>query len=249
MQKEILISIHISKTGGCTFAGILKQVYGDKFLELSYPHSARGAWGLVQDLDLQKLDCIHGHFSYGIHRYFPKDITCKYVTFLREPIDRLMALYYFNRNILTGDLLPRDSFGTTDEFIKLVLMHSYASLDNGMTRVIGGLSEVFVDDIKSFVTEADYKIALENLSTFYFVGLVENPELGKTEYFKNSVVALANKLNWDSIPEQEMIHHFPGILNPKDLQPMDRKRIDGSQLYDMSLWEEAKKINKGMLNE
>ena len=37
-----------------------------------------------------------GHMPFGIHKRLPQDYT--YITFLRDPIERVVSAYYFARN-------------------------------------------------------------------------------------------------------------------------------------------------------
>lgn len=66
MAHNIVISIHIPKTGGTTLKNILTSVYGDSFLWLTETNSAKRAFERLKGYDLTKIKCVHGHIGYGI---------------------------------------------------------------------------------------------------------------------------------------------------------------------------------------
>jgi len=85
------ISIHIPKTGGKTFLGILSKLYNGKLChdKKDIPHT--GKWGYPKSY--MKYDVIHGHFIYDkyIHLNVP------YIVWLRDPVKRLISQYFFQK--------------------------------------------------------------------------------------------------------------------------------------------------------
>lgn len=95
------ISIHIPKCGGITFWQILLSIYGKhcrmdnglcpippKFNNCTYP----SGW--------QEKNVIHGHFDYAKYSHAPL------VTWVREPIDRLISLYHYWQTKNQNDIIP-----------------------------------------------------------------------------------------------------------------------------------------------
>jgi len=247
-KKEIIISIHLRKTGGSTFRSILEKVYGERYVHIVHTHNLNGVWETIKGLDFNKIDIIHGHFPYGLHRFFPKNIICKYITFVRNPVERLMSEYNYIRHYQetiypynTKPLIDPNDIGSTTEFLQWAATMDDVGKDNGMTRALAEDRESFFCQPSYYVTERIYRSALDNLSDLYFIGIQEN--------FENDLLALSKKLGWSSIPEQSRINSFPNRLKAVDLLPMDRSKIEGMQLYDMNLLEEAKKLNTVMIQE
>jgi hypothetical protein len=48
---------------------------------------------------------LHGHCPYGLHPLIDGDV--RYITFLREPVDRAVSHYYFIKDLIRTDLFPR----------------------------------------------------------------------------------------------------------------------------------------------
>lgn len=92
-SDKALISFHLPKCGGTSLTKILEGWFGDKF----YTHYYRR--GVMPERHcLPAGSCIHGHFNpkrnVGVMDYYPDET--QYVTFLRNPLDAVKSLYYFN---------------------------------------------------------------------------------------------------------------------------------------------------------
>lgn len=247
-NKEIIISIHLRKTGGSTFRSILEKVYGDRYLHIVHTHTLNGVWETIKGLDFSNIDIIHGHFPYGLHRFLPRNVECKYITFVRNPVERLMSEYNYIRHYQetiypynTKPLIDPNDIGSTTEFLQWAATMDDVGKDNGMTRALAEDRESFFCSPSYYVTERIYNTALGNLNNTHFIGIQEN--------FDADLSVLSKKLGWSSIPEQTRINSFPNRLKSSALLPMDRMKIEGMQLYDMSLFSEAKKLNYVMTQE
>lgn len=121
----MLISVHTPKTGGSSFETFLKNHFGDQFQEdyienplfsesfELYSHNA-----ILFNLDLDQknrenyrsrnIQCIHGHFIAHKYSNFLQDPNTKYVTWFREPAERLASHYKYwlraNKNRITTPL-------------------------------------------------------------------------------------------------------------------------------------------------
>jgi hypothetical protein len=90
-----LVSIHFPKAAGTSFATSLKAHFGDA-LALDYNHDPVNPDHLLSEQPLLStgVRAVHGHFRgdrYNDHR------DAFRLTFLREPIDNLISIYYFWR--------------------------------------------------------------------------------------------------------------------------------------------------------
>ena len=116
-NKNLIISIHIAKTGGTTFVDILRKC-ADEVLYLDYDYDyqpsptalyRRGKRikppfeSIIDDLGLLPgRSVIHGHFqAIKYTDRFPKAV---YVTWLRDPVERIISHYlYWQRSHIPGD--------------------------------------------------------------------------------------------------------------------------------------------------
>lgn len=93
-DRPIVFFIHMPKSGGSTMGQILQSQYEINEV-LSYHHT--------EDLSKKKalIDCdsikvVQGHYFFGLHKYFHRPFS--YFTILRDPIDRVVSLYYYLRS-------------------------------------------------------------------------------------------------------------------------------------------------------
>lgn len=117
----MLISLHLPKTAGISFGRSLKDYFGDSLLTdygdlpINTPVIKRKLKALQNCAinsakSFHNIQCIHGHFlplkylSIGVR----KDVY--FVTWLREPVERLISHYYFwqkTYDVKTSPLLHR----------------------------------------------------------------------------------------------------------------------------------------------
>ena len=105
----LLISVHMPKTAGLSFRASLEQHFGDGFRHdyQDYPLAqsspvrreralAYGKAARVADFD--GVSCIHGHFMPLKYLPLAEQLACRFVTWLREPLARLVSHYdYWQR--------------------------------------------------------------------------------------------------------------------------------------------------------
>lgn len=104
MNKTLpkFVSIHIPKCGGITFREILLAIYKHdclldnglcpippKFGESIYPNN----W--------ENYNVIHGHFDYAKYNHLPL------ITWVRDPLDRLISLYHYWQGRNQNDIFPK----------------------------------------------------------------------------------------------------------------------------------------------
>jgi Sulfotransferase family len=116
-NANVMISIHISKTGGTTFVDILRKC-ADEVLYLDYDYDyqpsptalyRRGKRitppfeSIIDDLEsLPGRSVIHGHFQ--ALKYTDRFPNAAYVTWLRDPVERIVSHYlYWQRSQIPGD--------------------------------------------------------------------------------------------------------------------------------------------------
>jgi hypothetical protein len=102
----MLISIHMPKTAGLSFRATLESHYGDAFrpdygdYPLAHSPDERRATAqsyaeAIQSAELSGVDCIHGHFLPMKYLPLAAGTDCRFVTWLREPVARLVSHYAY----------------------------------------------------------------------------------------------------------------------------------------------------------
>lgn len=174
---------HIPKTGGTTFHHMLKRVYGKRFRWVK-PQRWRTRQGLSP-----RILAVAGHMPWGMHKRWKFD--GQLVTFLRDPVERIISLWWFMRN-----------FGQHRKH-KLALKHSpgelvqtlaFAELDNGMVRWLAGRQDVGIAEIKRPVTEEDFEVALHHTHKMH---------VGTTATLDTDITLISGFLGWPRVPTVE----------------------------------------------
>jgi hypothetical protein len=86
----MIISIHIPKTGGSSFAKVLNEVYADKLwvnYDLQWTPETSGRASIPCSTE-----CLHGHFEFdAFDEAYP---GASKITWLRDPVERTISLYH-----------------------------------------------------------------------------------------------------------------------------------------------------------
>lgn len=139
-EKEVLIFMHIPKTGGTTLRRIIDKQYKPNEIYRTYKNVVKPQ-GKMTD---QNIRCIQGHDYFGIHKQINKPY--KYVTMLRDPVERVISNYYYSRQFI-------ENCPSFEEFIK----------QNRNMQTLFATGE----------HPANLEEAKRNLSTFAVVGITE----------------------------------------------------------------------------
>ena len=85
----MIVSIHIPKTGGSSFAKVLNEVYADKLwvnYDLQWKSETSRRASIPDDAE-----CLHGHFEFdAFDSAYP---GASKITWLRDPVERTISLY------------------------------------------------------------------------------------------------------------------------------------------------------------
>ncbi|HEX9819376.1 MAG TPA: sulfotransferase family 2 domain-containing protein [Methylomirabilota bacterium] len=118
----VLIFLHIPKTAGSTLTDILRRQYSP---EATFLTGGPRRPGLEQFEALplhqrERFACLAGHMMFGVHRLLPR--PARYLTILRDPVDRVMSLYYYIRGLPEHPMherVLRDRI-TLEDFVRLI---------------------------------------------------------------------------------------------------------------------------------
>lgn len=184
-DAPVVLFLHIPKAGGQTLgeyvynqcrapesrddgllkAGVAYLDYGFvKEPELAVPEHVKNLLGR------RDLRAVIGHFWFGLHEHVARPY--RYVTLLRDPLERVVSLYYYAKLHETMSL---------EEFIN---SPPFREVDNDQTRRIAG-----VNPAVGGCTRATLDAARENLRRHFAV-------VGTTERMEETLALLNLKLGW-----------------------------------------------------
>lgn len=191
--------VHIPRTGGTYLEALLCSMGPDKFINFfgTPQNQNENKIGLIEniakDIGRQRIlknipnwptaQLFSGHFSLNIHDFLPNQYTYKYITILRNPLNRVVSFIKkvtssknFYRSIALDCDIGSDIFW--NNFIEYytnkkndgLMPHEINGFSNYMTKAIAGLdlssSNLVVDD-------NIYILAKNNLNKMIYVGQFE----------------------------------------------------------------------------
>jgi len=172
--KPLLFFVHIPKTAGTTLGGILVQHYGRDRVFACHPDRSIVGYTAEDFLSFpaekrNKFQLVRGHFGYGLHEDYQEPY--KYITILRDPVDRVISHYYYVLK-RTDHYLHKK---VTSENISLkdyVTSGMTGEMDNGQLRMLTGPKGYYAKF--GTCTPELLELAKENLrNDFLVVGISE----------------------------------------------------------------------------
>jgi hypothetical protein len=221
MEKQIIISVHNYKTAGSTFHSVIdRQFKRTEIINANLIGIENTTQLLTASTDAfkQQIKIIHGHFPFGWHKYFSQKHT--YISFLRNPIDRVVSDYYYNKKFNLGHNYPYASRMSLEEYL---MCDEILNVDNGQTRFIAGDMETKYGDNSLFMLDK----AIQNIYThFSFVGL--------TERFDESLLLANHTLSWNKLyyKSQNITEKKNTKLDNKVLELIQERNQLDVQLYN-----------------
>lgn len=176
-----VVFLHIPKTGGVTLNSILyKQVNDDLIFE-----EVQWRWNEFFSLDEYTRSSYRyytGHVRFGIHEHIPGDV--KYITMMREPIERMISTYYYIRSRPSHEMHELSLRYSFKDFLK----HYFEERENTepQLRRVAGLPRGFPN---SEITDFHLNQAIKNLQEHFLVA-------GLTERFDETIMLMKQALGW-----------------------------------------------------
>ena len=181
MDDPFYLFMHIPKTAGTTFRSIVDEQYGFQNVLTYYNQNSTQ---LLDNLEMTLQAGSHdyraliGHFQYGVHA--PLSRTSKYVTFLRDPVERAISSHYENVKAMSPAVLNRN--GELMSFGECLKEREEFFANQQIKMIIGKGSMEPVD-------ASDLEHAKDNIRRdFIFTGI--------SEYFDASILLLSRLIKW-----------------------------------------------------
>jgi hypothetical protein len=114
----MIISVHLPKTAGTSFMRSFKAQFGSAFrldnydLPINTPPYERNKAALKESVNIaenwkeQDVRCIHGHFLPLKYLLLGVKYDVKFITWMRNPVERILSHYHFWKNCYHRDLAP-----------------------------------------------------------------------------------------------------------------------------------------------
>jgi len=191
-QHDVLIFVHVPKTGGLTLDHLIRRQYSHEAVRwISYDRPEQvSEFRALNRQQRSQIRCLTGHVPFGVHRELPGNPV--YVTMLRDPVARFVSEF--------GQVLrvPRAGAWRPPQ----EQLHSFSLEDfldyrietNAMdvqTRFLGGyIPPVGTQPPFDPLPDDALERAKENLRQHFLV-------VGLTERFDESVLLMKKRLGWN----------------------------------------------------
>mgnify|MGYP001031531163 CR=1 FL=1 len=185
-KKQVVIFIHIPKTGGTTLQRILEKQYKTNNIfkiKAEYFHESIEEFKNILESKRREIRLLEGHMFFGLHEFVP--MPCSYITLLRNPIDRIVSHYYYVIQH-PNHYLHQDVVSHKMSLKDYVCSGISTELDNGQTRLLSGIEDPIDFGQCSFEI---LEKAKNNLKYHFAV-------VGLLERFNESLVLMKKKFNW-----------------------------------------------------
>lgn len=237
--KKTLFFLHVTKCGGTSLRAAFKRALmqdgavSASLYELNAPQSAELARNagidgftlrdllLASTLSQRDTRLIAGHFRYTDRFHRDALQECLSVTLLRNPVDRFISLYYYNRYKDTDygkEHLPLEDYITKPRARRVA--EDYVRLFRGT-----GVAH------SEFASPSDVTAAIENLKRFDIVGSLE-----KLQLFQEAVTDLTGlRLQIDTLNKSPA----PKSQRDAEMSTRLRSQIEKLCLPSMEVYQAA----------
>jgi hypothetical protein len=216
----MIVSVHLPKTAGSSFAKALEAHFGDRLL-LDYGDLPlhRPAWRRNWETTaagvrllrrpLSSVDCVHGHFLPAKYRWLGWRRRVQFVTWLREPVERLASHYHYWRRSYDA--------GTSATLHRRVVEERWS-----FERFALGaeLQNTYCQFLWTFP-----------LSRFAFVGI--------TEHFDDDFRQFTSRFLGRALPIHHELANDERTEGAYGLDPSLRRRIEAHHAADVDLYRQA----------
>lgn len=226
-SPPLLVSLHMAKTAGTSFAVALRAHYGEDLREdysmlpinrrrgVREWEAMRAGFFVRRGLTAE-IRAIHGHFLPVMYRIALHDRPVHYVTWLRDPVERLVSNYHYWR---------RQSHGATPE---QRVRHRMAREDWSLERFC--LGPEFRNLYRQYLWGFDPR-------RFAFIGITERYEEDLDYFARHFLDGAATATHARANPERDSERYL--------VDPSLRARIERHHAADMALYRWARDQDRG----
>ncbi len=172
-DEKAVIFLHLPKCGGTTLNRIIEWEYPPTRIFSIDPSFFRWSHRKVCKWPagrLARMRVFKGHMPFGLHERLPQPAT--YITFLREPVERVISEYYFAKHYVLHPQHRRMQSLTLEEYALKTPHH------NLQTKLLAGRGD-YPDFLAGDCDDATLALAKENLARhFSLAGLAERFDEG-----------------------------------------------------------------------
>ncbi|MHB1348522.1 MAG: sulfotransferase family 2 domain-containing protein [Desulfobulbaceae bacterium] len=237
-DKSVLFFLHVPKAAGSTLHVILDRHYPPSETYtidgLDVRASIEKFVNLPSD-ELERLKLVKGHMPFGLHRYIASPTA--YVTFLREPVERVISYYYYVRRSPSHYLhqkVVRNNL-SLQGFVEARLT---TEVYDFQTKLIAGVeSELHRWEYDHSLLEK----AVTNLDRYFSV-------VGVSELFDESLLLMKYSLGWHFWPFYRKQNVTKGRAKIDRLPDNTIQLIYNGNSLDSALYEHAlRKLRAGLI--
>lgn len=239
-EEQVVLFLHIPKAAGTTLRYIIQYQCSPGAIYELYGPSATHAQRVDEFRKLSqtqkaKFKIVNSHLGFGLHEFLPCPST--YITFLRNPVDRVVSMYYYYRRTRSSTF----ENVTLEDFIE-----TYGGAKDNMTKYLSG--EKLRIQLTDPSNEANFEcssetleLAKRNLRNHFSV-------VGLSERFDESLILLRKILGW-KIPLYDKNNVTRNRPSTKDISKGTLRLIERSNEFDFQLYEYAKEVFQALVDQ
>jgi hypothetical protein len=237
--EEAVIFINITKCAGTTLTEwVIKKIFPRRQRLLFYDGDTRALVSLLQEMPVRRkeqLRCIAGHFAFGIHQFLPQ--RARYITLLREPVERVVSHFYFARRTRRHYLHEqvREGAISLKDYVEKL---ENIEMDNGQTRILAGIGH---GGRFGHCTQQMLDTAKGNLQQYFAA-------VGVSERFDDFLRLVNHRLGW-GIPRYKIKNAGHDRPQVQDVDAETRAAIIEHNQLDIELYRYAAELFEQQLNE
>jgi hypothetical protein len=234
-----VLFLHIPKCAGTTLTeDVIMKIFPRRQRLLYYDGDTRSLLKLLQEMPARRrmrLRCIAGHFAFGVHQLLPG--RARYITLLREPVDRVISHFYFVMRT-RGHYLYEQVAGGSISLRDYVEKLGNIEMDNGQTRILAGIGH---GAKFGACTQAMLDVARENLQQHFAA-------VGISERFDDFLRLVQHRLGW-SIPRYKIKNAGSNCPQAQTIDPATRAAIIEHNRLDIELYRHAVELFENQLRD